>query len=703
MSEVLVYIGKVFLIQALFYGFYKLVLKQSLRHSWNRFYLLSVLILSFGIPFIETPYQQAIEPLNTDYVITWVQESAMEYELTPIINTSESTFNYWSVLPWLYGVIVCYLISRSVAYLFILQKLKKHSEYVKKQWFKLFKISQPRPFSFFSNVFIPEQIFGTSSFDQILAHECVHVKQWHSYDRLLMDFLVSLFWFNPFIYWYRNALIEIHEFQADAAVIRRFKDPVGYQEILFSQLQVASYSGLVSHFNFSIIKKRIVMMNKQKNKYAGWVYALTMPVVLSVIFAFSTREAIEPIEKVGTELADILSPQPGFKFPGFTLPEPKATTQDNTTPSILPLKDTENVRMTSGFGTRYDPIDKEEKLHKGMDLATPIGNPVLATADGKVELAKEDGKHGQRVIIKHNDTFTSAYSHLSSIDVKEGESVKKGDQIGLSGNSGASTAPHLHYEIQKDDEYVNPIYYIGDYNFKVKTEQGELMEAERQKAMRHAERQQAEKEMMIAKQEAEQARINQIQAQEAQNLASEEQKQAYQQQKEAEERRQVEEKIREEKLKFEDRRQARGETRITIDGPGSTSLSGKNPPLYVVDGEIRDNVEEMDPNKIERIEVLKGESATSKYGEKGSDGVIEITTKDKKKEKTKLKEKTKDKDKEKLKNEQERLAKVYGFLEGYDGDSFNAANWNIVLKDDMVKLKRVGSLEGIVLYNAFFE
>ena len=687
------------MIQALFYGFYKLVLKQSLRHSWNRFYLLAVLILSFGIPFIETPYQQAIEPLNTDYVITWVQESAMEYELTPNISTSESTFNYWSVLPWLYGVIVCYLISRSVAYLYLLQKLKKHSEYVKKQWFKLFKISQPRPFSFFSNVFIPEQIFGTSSFDQILAHECVHVKQRHSYDRLLMDFLVSLFWFNPFIYWYRNALIEIHEFQADAAVIRRFKDPVGYQEILFSQLQVASYSGLVSHFNFSIIKKRIVMMNKQKNKYAGWVYALTLPVVLSVIFAFSTREAIEPIEKVGTELADILSPQPGFKFPGFTLPEPKATTQDNTTPSILPLKDTENVRMTSGFGKRMHPIKNVKQWHLGVDFSCKVGSEIIATADGVVELTQDKPEgYGKQIIIDHGKDFKTRYAQLSEFKVKLGDVVKKGQVIALSGNSGMSTAPHLHYEVQKGDDRVDPKDYITNFNLipTIKEMKHGANEPEGAQG-------QAEQQIMTAKQEAEQARINQIQAQEAQNLASEEQKQAYQQQKEAEERRQVEEKIREEKLKFEDRRQARGETRITIDGPGSTSLSGKNPPLYVVDGEIRDNVEEMDPNKIERIEVLKGESATSKYGEKGSDGVIEITTKDKKKEKTKVKEKTKDKDKEKLKNEQERLAKVYGFLEGYDGDSFDAANWNIVLKDDMVKLKRVGSLEGIVLYNAFFE
>ena len=629
MSDILVYIGKVLVIQAVFFGFYKLALKHSLRHNWNRAYLLGSLLFSFGIPLIEIPYQQAIEPLNTDYVVTWVQESATHYELIPVLSNSETTFNYWSVMPWLYGVMVCFLISRSVAYLFILQKLKKHSEYVKKRWFKLFKISQPRPFSFFSNVFIPERIFGTSSFDQILAHECVHVKQRHSYDRLLMDFLVSLFWFNPFIYWYRNALIEIHEYQADEAVIRRFRDPVGYQEILFSQLQAAPYSGLVSHFNFSMIKKRIVMMNKQKNKYAGWVYALTLPVVLSVIFAFSNKEAIEPIEKVGTELAEILAPNPDFKLPTFQLPESKGTTQDNSTPSILPLKDTENVRMTSGFGTRFDPIEKEEKLHRGIDLATPVGNPVVATADGKVEMAKEDGKHGLRVVIKHNDTFTSAYSHLSSLGVKAGESVKKGDQIGLSGNSGASTAPHLHYEVQKNEEFVNPIYYIIDYNFKVKTE-GNNVEKKMRQSILESERAKAEAELAQERAEEERARAEEMSAERALSIAEREQERAHQLQ------------IEEQKRKEEER-------------------------------------------LLKEIEIEKEKN------------------KEKEKEGEKKKNKNKEKSKSKEKDTDQRLARAYNFLKGYEKGGFNPDDWNIVLKSDRVKLKRTGSLEGIVLYNNFFE
>ena len=214
MSEVLIYTGKVLVIQAIFYGFYRLVLRNSIRHGWNRLFLLAALVVSFAIPFIQIPDQLSVQPLEESPVIVWMHESAMEFEVVPVPKESgEANFSMWYLLPWLYVLVTCLLIGRSAVYLIFIQKLKKHSEYVKKRWFKLFKTSQTRPFSFFSNVFIPKDIFGSNAFDQILAHECVHVKQRHSIDRLLMDFFVSLFWFNPFIYLYRNALIEIHEFQ----------------------------------------------------------------------------------------------------------------------------------------------------------------------------------------------------------------------------------------------------------------------------------------------------------------------------------------------------------------------------------------------------------------------------------------------------------------------------------------------------------
>ncbi|MEQ8629702.1 peptidoglycan DD-metalloendopeptidase family protein [Ekhidna sp.] len=646
MSEVLIHIGKVLVIQAIFYGFYRLVLRNSIRHGWNRQFLLAALVVSFVIPFIQIPDQLPVQPLEESPVIVWMQESAMEFEMVPIPKENgDVDFSLWYLLPWLYVLVTFFLIGRSTVYLVFIQKLKKHSEYVKKRWFKLFKTSQTRPFSFFSNVFIPKDIFGSNAFDQILAHECVHVKQRHSIDRLLMDFLVSLFWFNPFIYLYRNALIEIHEFQADEAVINQFNDPIGYQEVLYAQLQHATYSGLVSHFNFSMIKKRIVMMNKQKNKYAGLLYALTLPVLVSVIFAFSNKEAIEPIENVGNELAEILSPEPGFKLPTFNLPEPKAqrkrTQQDDNVPSILPIKEVDKVRMTSGYGMRMHPIYKVKKMHLGTDFSCPSGSTIIAPADGVVKKieAKREG-YGNILTIDHGGGIETRFAQLSEFKVQEGDKVKKGDIIALSGSSGASTAPHLHYEVKKEGKFVDPASYILDYDFRprIKEIPSGGTDSQQEESLRNQEEALlAHQEMLLAKEEAERAQMEKIKAQEAQASATEKQQRAYQLQKEAEEKRMIEEKIKKEKLKFKDSKQDR-----------SVNIRTNDDPLYVVDGEVVKEVSDLDPQEISEVIVLKGKTATEKYGDKGEDGVVEIKTKNKQKDKKK--EKIKGKGKEKMKD-----------------------------------------------------
>ncbi len=123
-------------------------------------------------------------------------------------------------------------------------------------------------------------------------------------------------------------------------------------------------------------------------------------------------------------------------------------------PSISPIK---NARQTSGFGMRMHPIHKVKKLHRGMDFAAAIGTPVVATADGKVTKVKlQTEGYGKHLVIQHDDIYSTLYAQLSKILVKEGQYVQKGDTIGLVGSSGASTAPHLHYEVRKQGEYVDP-------------------------------------------------------------------------------------------------------------------------------------------------------------------------------------------------------------------------------------------------------
>ena len=664
MNELIIYILKVLAIHGLLYLFYRLVLRNTGHHAFNRGFLLIALFAAFIIPLIEIPVPQPEHVSDEISVIMWFSEPAAgieEFELVPVEGKNAS--NHWYLVPWLYALIALTLMARSVFYLSVLAKIKRRSEYIKKRWFKLFKISHDRPFSFFSNVFMPKSIFGTDAFDQILAHECEHVRQLHSIDRLIMDFVVSLFWFNPFIYLYRNALIEIHEFQADEVVLNRFKDPVGYQEILFSQLQTAQYSGLVSHFNFSMIKKRIVMMNKER-KMSGWVYVLTIPVTLMVVFAFSSKEAMEPLNDVGDEIASMIGPESGLDWPDLNLSEPqleassepnepKGVAQENV-PEILPLKSTEKVRMTSGFGMRMHPIHKVRKPHKGMDFSCPMGTEVIATADGKITAVKmyKDG-YGKLIAISHG-TYQTRYAQLSEFKVKEGDMVKKGDVIGLSGSSGMSTAPHLHYEVLEGDKHVDPAKFIKDYNFKASIE-AEQVRAEEAMLLAQQERELAEEARQRARQEEMMAHEERLAAEREAELAereralSEEMRENERQLEEeraAYEKQLIELQILNEKLKLEDEKQ---DVTIRFDGKGGS-------PLYVVDGEIVSEVSDLEPEDIATIEVLKGNSARKKYGDSGEDGVVEITTKNKDKSKNKDKNKSKSKNKDKSKSKDKQTA-----------------------------------------------
>ncbi|MDG5787266.1 M23 family metallopeptidase [Evansella sp. AB-P1] len=128
-----------------------------------------------------------------------------------------------------------------------------------------------------------------------------------------------------------------------------------------------------------------------------------------------------------------------------------------TIPTIMPSK---TGRITSEFGTRYDPFTGITSFHSGIDIASSLNTPIYATADGIVTFAGWDGPYGQTVIIEHGNTYETLYAHLNHTDVQVGESVKKGDKIGGMGTTGRSTGIHLHYEIKRNGEYVNPYIYM---------------------------------------------------------------------------------------------------------------------------------------------------------------------------------------------------------------------------------------------------
>lgn len=129
--------------------------------------------------------------------------------------------------------------------------------------------------------------------------------------------------------------------------------------------------------------------------------------------------------------------------------------EDVFTPG-LPLK---NVRLTSGFGTRWHPTLGSKRFHSGVDLKASMGMPVYAASSGKVEMAGQADGYGIMVSIQHAEAMQTRYAHLSALAVEAGERVEQGQIIGYVGSTGRSTGPHLHFEMRQAGRPVDPVSY----------------------------------------------------------------------------------------------------------------------------------------------------------------------------------------------------------------------------------------------------
>jgi murein DD-endopeptidase MepM/ murein hydrolase activator NlpD len=129
-----------------------------------------------------------------------------------------------------------------------------------------------------------------------------------------------------------------------------------------------------------------------------------------------------------------------------------------STPSIWPV----HGYLSAGFGNRIDPFTGQQDFHPGIDVSAPSGTKVLAPADGVVLSTGDKGGYGNAIVIDHQYGVVTRYGHLSAFNVRAGQRVRRGDVIGFVGDTGRSTAPHLHYEVWVRDQAQNPIHFILD-------------------------------------------------------------------------------------------------------------------------------------------------------------------------------------------------------------------------------------------------
>jgi len=132
--------------------------------------------------------------------------------------------------------------------------------------------------------------------------------------------------------------------------------------------------------------------------------------------------------------------------------------EKTTVPSLAPAP--QPMRITSPFGVRRHPILRRRIMHNGIDVGLPSNTNIFASADGKVSMAKFSRSYGNWIIIDHENGYQTVYAHLNSFKITEGQSVKAGDVIALSGSTGRSTGPHLHYEVRHNGTPINPQSFI---------------------------------------------------------------------------------------------------------------------------------------------------------------------------------------------------------------------------------------------------
>ncbi|MCL5126843.1 M56 family metallopeptidase [Algibacter sp. L4_22] len=270
--------------QVFFLLIYDVFLKKETFFNWNRFYLLATALISLVLPLVKIARFENVVPENyiirlPAVILGQTEANIKAEEINETILPSSFTF---LELTFYFGVGVVMLL-----FIYKFSKLVRliHSnpkEY-KDQFIIVKLLNSSASFSFFKYIFLGE-ILNKDEKEIILKHEEIHVKQWHSLDLMCFELLRVLFWFNPLIYIYQNRITELHEFIADAEAAKIEGKSTYYQNLLTQVFDTKKISFINPFFNQSLIKKRIVMLQKSKSKQVYlFKYALLIPLICGML------------------------------------------------------------------------------------------------------------------------------------------------------------------------------------------------------------------------------------------------------------------------------------------------------------------------------------------------------------------------------------------------------------------------------------
>jgi hypothetical protein len=279
--------------------FHRLVLQKEAMYHFNRFFLLFSVVVSFLIP-LNTIEVAATQPLFEPEVPTEFVPAVESLGMQSDVFQAEKSVDWKLILIFLYGLITFVLLVRFVRNIKILFEKANRNVLIKYRGENLVILQEDcPPFSFLKYIFVSRTDFESGKFtDAILIHESTHVQEKHSWDNLLVEFLLVFFWFHPGLYWAKTAIKLNHEFIADQAALKII--PIeNYKLQLLSMVLTGQNFGLASSLNFSLTKKRLEMMKRNTTRSMKWIKIIALlPVLGALVYFFSEKVSAQNKDQI---------------------------------------------------------------------------------------------------------------------------------------------------------------------------------------------------------------------------------------------------------------------------------------------------------------------------------------------------------------------------------------------------------------------
>jgi beta-lactamase regulating signal transducer with metallopeptidase domain len=374
MSPLFQYLLKLSISLSVIYIFYHVVLRKLTFYSWNRWYLMGYSILSFFIPFISVNFFFRQNELNHTSFIRYIPAienfTVGEQQPSPEISHLSAA----DIFTVLLVTGAAFMVARFIFQYLSLRIMRARAILIYDNGMKLYHVNKEIiPFSFGNAIYLNRGLHSDEELRKIIIHEFVHLKQKHSIDILLAEILCIINWYNPFAWLIRKAVRQNLEFIADRHVIDSGADRKQYQYLLLKVFGTSQFS-IANQFNFSSLKKRIVMMNKMKSARMHLTkFLFVLPVMTIVLVAFRKQNDIEKLKyhddaaltstaRENSLLRNIISNQDTIKIPNRDVYLHRSDRMDDTHKTFFKRNPTIQL-----LGWRKDGSLEIYFMHNGVE------------------------------------------------------------------------------------------------------------------------------------------------------------------------------------------------------------------------------------------------------------------------------------------------------------------------------------------------